>query len=128
MTAASNGKDAAGGYSRRGLLKIGIGVVAGVGMVGPAAGTAMAGGPGDPSSPTLAVKVKNLSGPAETGPFTAPWTDLGIPVRCPDGTMLFVGGDTFDGDHVPRPGEPSDWRAPVGLRSSNGDVNNLRID
>ncbi|MFI7090135.1 DUF4185 domain-containing protein [Streptomyces lydicus] len=119
----------AGGYSRRKLLKIGLGVAVGAGAVGSGTGVAVAGGPGDPSSPTFATKVRNLSGPAETGPFASPWTDLGIPALCPDGTMLFVGGDTFNGDHVPRPGEPADdWRAPVGLRSGSADLNNLRID
>lgn len=69
-------------------------------------------------------KVKNLSGLAETGPFAAPWTDLGIPARCPDGSILFVCGDTFDGGGVGGP----DWRAPVGLRSSSADLNSLTID
>lgn len=69
-------------------------------------------------------KVANLSGPGETGRFAAPWTDLGIPARCPDGTMLFVCGDTFDGGGVGGP----DWRAPVGLRSGNSDLGALRID
>ncbi|GAA4305495.1 hypothetical protein GCM10023178_13060 [Actinomadura luteofluorescens] len=140
MTRPSDDKDtAASGLSRRRLLRVGAGVALGAGAVGAGwvgfsqdgrqARVMTAGGPGDPSSPTLATKVKNLSGPVETGPFASPWTDLGIPVRCPDGTMLFVCGDTFNGDHVPNPGEPADdWRAPVGLRSSNGDVNNLRID
>jgi len=69
-------------------------------------------------------KVRNLTGPAETGQFAAPWTDLGIPARCPDGSILFVCGDTFDGGGVGGP----DWRAPVGLRSSSSDLNNLRVD
>ncbi|MFF0520602.1 DUF4185 domain-containing protein [Actinomadura nitritigenes] len=143
MAGSSDGDSAAtGGYSRRRLLRIGAGAAVGAGIA--AAGwsdlgrnrraaaaapvAAPAGNPGDPTSPTVAVKVRDLSGPAETGPFNAPWTDLGIPVRCPDGTMLFVCGDTFDGPHVPGPGEPSYWRAPAGLRSGNGDVGNLRID
>ncbi|MGD3109930.1 DUF4185 domain-containing protein [Streptomyces sp. YGL11-2] len=132
MTRPSDEQDpATGGYSRRKLLKLGVGlgVAVGAGVAVSGAEVAMAGGPNDPTSPTLATKVKNLSGPAETGPFASPWTDLGIPVRCPNGTMLFVGGDTFNGDHVPRPGEaPDDWRAPVGLRSGSADLNNLRID
>ncbi|MFF2013654.1 DUF4185 domain-containing protein [Streptomyces sp. NPDC058195] len=129
MTGSPDKKDVTSDCSRRTLLKIGIGAAVGAGMVGPGARAATAGGPGDPSSPTLAVKVKNLSGPDETGPFASPWTDLGIPVLCPDGTMLFVGGDTFDGDRMPQPGGPDgDWRAPVGLRSSSADLNSLRID
>src|SRR5438874_13136252 len=90
-----------GGYSRRKLLKIGIGVAMGAGVVASSAEVAMAGGPNDPTSPTLATKVKNLTGPVETGSVAAPWTDLGIPVLCPNGTMLFVGGHTLNGAHVP---------------------------
>ncbi|MFE6049349.1 DUF4185 domain-containing protein [Kitasatospora sp. NPDC056446] len=122
---SSGGNDATtGGPSRRTVLRIGLGVAAGAGAVAAGAPAATAGGPNDPTTPTIATKVKNLSGPAETGPFAAPWTDLGIPVRCPDGTMLFVCGDTFDGDQV----GATDWRAPVGLRSSSADLGNLSID
>ncbi|RNI20422.1 DUF4185 domain-containing protein [Flexivirga caeni] len=69
-------------------------------------------------------KIKDLSGPAETGQFHAPWSDLGIPALCPDGSMLFVGGDTFDGSGVGGP----NWRAPVGLRSSSSNLTSLTID
>ncbi|MEV6975000.1 DUF4185 domain-containing protein [Kitasatospora sp. NPDC093806] len=114
----------AGGPSRRTALKVGLGVVVGAGAIGTRAPAAIANGPFDPTSPTIAVKVKNLSGPAETGRFGAAWTDLGIPVRCPDGSMLFVCGDTFAGDRV----GAGEWNAPVGLRSGSADLNNLRID
>ncbi|GHF69923.1 hypothetical protein GCM10018790_54790 [Kitasatospora xanthocidica] len=121
----SGGNDpTTGGPSRRRLLKIGFGVAAGVAAIGSGAPAAVAGGPNDPTLPTIATKVKNLSGAAETGPLGAPWTDLGIPVRCPDGSMLFVCGDTFSGNGV----GDGEWNAPVGLRSSNSDPNNLRID
>ncbi|MFE6751583.1 DUF4185 domain-containing protein [Kitasatospora purpeofusca] len=113
-----------GGPSRREFLRIGLGAAVGAGAIGAGAPAAVANDPYDPTSPTITVKLKNLSGPAETGRFGAPWTDLGIPVRCPDGSMLFVCGDTFGGDRVPEP----DWNAPVGLRSSSADLNNLRID
>ena len=116
--------------SRRAVLRAGLGVVAGAGAVAVGAatpGTARAG-----NLPVVAAyKVRDLTGPALTGQFAAPWTDLGIPVRCPDGSMLFVCGDTFDGPVVPdtqRPAALSDWRAPVGLRSANGDPNALVID
>lgn len=69
-------------------------------------------------------KVRNLTGPAETGGFAAPWTDLGIPVRCPDGSMLLVCGDTFAGGGVGGP----DWRAPVALRASAADLAGLVVD
>ncbi|KJS60072.1 DUF4185 domain-containing protein [Streptomyces rubellomurinus] len=120
MTHSPAGND----LTRRTVLKLGIGVAVGAGAFAAGAPAAIAGGPNDPTAPTIATKVKNLSGLAETGPFGAPWTDLGIPVRCPDGTMLFVCGDTFDGSGV----GDGDWYAPVGLRSSSADPNNLRID
>ncbi|MCX4689807.1 DUF4185 domain-containing protein [Kitasatospora purpeofusca] len=125
MTHSSDGHGATtGGPSRRELLRIGLGVAVGAGAIGAGAPAAVANGPYDPTSPTITVKVKNLSGPAETGQFGAPWTDLGIPVRCPDGSMLFVCGDTFGGAEVGAP----DWNAPVGLRSGSADLGNLRID
>jgi hypothetical protein len=72
----------------------------------------------------MARKVKELTGPAQTGRFGTPWADLGIPVACPDGSMLFVCGDSFDGDRAPG----TDWRAPVGLRSSSSALDALTID
>lgn len=69
-------------------------------------------------------KVRNLTGPAETGAFGAAWTDLGIPALCPDGSMLFVCGDTFDGSGV----GDGNWRAPVGLRSSSSGLDSLTVD
>jgi hypothetical protein len=116
--------------SRRTALKLGAGALV-AGGVAAAAPLAFADSDSRQNIPgaALATKLGNLSGPNETGPFQAPWSDLGIPARCPDGSMLFVGGDTFNGDHVPNKGEaPNDWRCPVGFRSSNSDVNNLRID
>ena len=69
-------------------------------------------------------KVRNLTGPAETGRFASPWTDLGIPARTPNGTMFYACGDTFDGGGVGGP----NWRSPVGLRSSSTDLGALTID
>ncbi|WP_372477917.1 DUF4185 domain-containing protein [Streptomyces barringtoniae] len=113
--------DEAGGPSRRQVLAAGAGMAAAAasltGAPPAAAATARA-------TAITGTKVRNLTGPAETGPFAAPWTDLGIPVTCPDGTMLFVCGDTFDGAGV----GASDWRAPVGLRARQPDPNGLVID
>lgn len=95
--------------SRRALLRTGAGAAlaaAGLATGAPAASAA---------SLVTGGRIRNLTGPAETGRFAAPWTDLGIPARCPDGSMLLVCGDTFDGGGVGGP----DWRAPVGLRASN---------
>jgi hypothetical protein len=115
------GAATAGGSSRRTFLMAGLGTaVAGAGL---AAAT-----PSASATPAAAAltgsKVRNLTGPDETGSFAAPWTDLGIPALCPDGTMLFVCGDTFDGSGVGGP----DWRAPVGLRASRPSLSGLVID
>lgn len=102
--------------SRRTVLKAGLGLAVGAGVV--------AASPRAANAAPSATKIRNLSGAAETGPFAAPWSDLGIPALCPNGSMLFVGGDTFDGGGVGGP----DWRAPVGLRSSSSNLDSLRID
>ncbi|WP_265447782.1 DUF4185 domain-containing protein [Flexivirga meconopsidis] len=78
----------------------------------------------DPLPGSGATKIKDLSGPAQTGQFATPWSDLGIPARCPDGSMLFVGGDSFDGAGAPG----TNWRSPVGLRSSSSNLASLTID
>jgi hypothetical protein len=106
-----------------GILGAGVGLGLGGRLIAP--GTAAAAAP--PATAAAALtgsKLRNLTGPTETGRFAAPWTDLGIPVRCPNGSMLFVCGDTFDGGGVGGP----DWRAPVGLRSSSSNPASLVID
>ncbi len=114
-----------GATSRRSVLGAGLGAALGAAGLA-AASPARAAEPAGTRAPAFVSgsKVRNLTGPAETGAFAAPWTDLGIPARCPDGTMLFVCGDTFDGSGVGGP----DWRAPVGLRSSSADLGSLVID
>lgn len=105
------------GPSRRTLLRTAAGglPLAGLGLAAPRAGAA----------PRITgTKVRDLTGPAQTGRFAAPWTDLGIPARCPDGSMLLVCGDTFDGGGVGGP----DWRSPVGLRSSDAAPEALLVD
>lgn len=104
-----------GVVSRRSLLRTGVGLSLAAGGMAAVPGTAAAVGGG---------KVRNLTGPAETSQFAAPWTDLGIPARCPDGTMFLACGDTFDGGGVGGP----DWRAPVGLRCSNPNLATLVVD
>jgi hypothetical protein len=63
-------------------------------------------------------KIKNLTGPGETTPFGMEATDLGIPVRMPDGRVLFLFGDTFNEARV----GGGDWRSPVGLIASGKDL------
>lgn len=100
---------------RRALLRGGLGLtLAGAGLTA-LPGTAAAAHAG---------KVRDLTGPAQTGRFAAPWTDLGIPARCPDGSMLLVCGDTFDGPGVGGP----DWRSPVALRASSPSLDTLVVD
>src|SRR5690606_16154392 len=64
-------------------------------------------------------------GPEETGEFGADWTDLGIPVIAPaDRTMLYLCGDTYDGDKA----LSGDWRSPVALRCSSTDLGRQAVD
>jgi hypothetical protein len=106
---------------RRSLLRAGIGLVQ---MTAAGGITASSGATGVRSALSVR-KIKNLTGPEETGRFGTPWTDLGIPVKCPDDSMLFVGGDSFGGPDVDA---QQDWRAPVGLRSGNPGLDALIID
>jgi hypothetical protein len=75
-----------------------------------------AGPPDDPIAVTR--KICDLTGP---GTSAKQWgvggTDLGIPVRQPDGEIAYIFGDTFENDGVGGPG----WRSPVLLRSAPGD-------
>jgi hypothetical protein len=69
------------------------------------------------SVPAATRKVKDLTGTASSsGQFGVGGTDLGIPVRQPDGKIAYIFGDTFEQDGVGGPG----WRAPVLLRSDPG--------
>ena len=112
--------------SRRSVLRAGLATAAAAGAVAAAPAGARAADRTPAVRPALVggTRIRNLTGPAETGRFAAPWTDLGIPARCPNGSMLFVCGDTFDGGGVGGP----DWRAPVGLRSSSSSPASLVID
>jgi hypothetical protein len=78
-------------------------------------GTGSTGEPPDPIAMTR--KIADLTGP---GTSAKQWgvggTDLGIPVRQPDGKIAYIFGDTFDNDGVGGPG----WRSPVLLRSEPG--------
>ncbi|MFI8215760.1 DUF4185 domain-containing protein [Streptomyces sp. NPDC085932] len=56
-------------------------------------------------------KVADLTGPGLTTGFRMAATDLGVPVRTPDGRLLFVFGDTFEEARV----GGGWWRSPVAL-------------
>ncbi len=85
------------------------------GETGADTGTTAVDPPDDPLAMTR--KIRDLTGP---GTSAKQWgvggTDLGIPVRQPDGRIAYIFGDTFDNDGVGGPG----WRSPVLLRSEPG--------
>src|SRR5690606_1412009 len=54
-------------------------------------------------------KIADLTGPGITTRFRVEATDLGIPVRTPDGRLVFVFGDTVEGACV----GCGWWRSPV---------------
>lgn len=108
--------------SRRSVLAGGLALAA-VPLGASSARAGSAAGSRAPRAPA-ATRVRTLTGPNETGRWGAALTDLGIPVKCPDGSMLFVCGDTFEGPNI---GE-GQWTAPAGLRSSSAALDNLVID
>lgn len=131
--------------SRRAVLKAGLytgatavgltGVAAagfGVDQSKPSAARPPAAAPGGSSDapPTVlnARKIADLSGPQQTGPFASPWSDLGIPALCPDGTMMFIAGDTFNGPGLGVLFGGYDWRSPVGFRARNTALDTLKIE
>jgi len=72
----------------------------------------------DPSErPAVTHWIADLTGRrTSSGAFGVGGTDLGIPVRQPNGQIAYIFGDTFDED---RAGGPA-WRSPVLLRSQAG--------
>jgi hypothetical protein len=77
-----------------------------------------AGGP-PVSVPAATKKIKNLTGPGTSAAaFGVGGTDLGIPVRQPNGKIAYIFGDTFEQNTVGGPG----WRSPVLLRSESGNL------
>jgi hypothetical protein len=72
----------------------------------------------DPAErPAVTRWIADLTGTrTSSGAFGVGGTDLGIPVRQPDGQIAYVFGDTFEEDRAGGPG----WRSPVLLRSPPG--------
>ncbi|ONI69129.1 hypothetical protein BWI15_21100 [Kribbella sp. ALI-6-A] len=95
--------------SRRTLLKAAAG--AGALLAVPATASAA-------TQAVLTTKVADLTGPGLTDRFRMAATDLGIPVRTPDGRMLFMFGDTFEQAWV----GGGWWRSPVALWSTTTDL------
>ncbi|MFJ8310051.1 MULTISPECIES: DUF4185 domain-containing protein [unclassified Streptomyces] len=79
-----------------------------------AVGGAGSGGRRGETDGLVVTKVADLTGPGITSRFRMEAADLGIPVRTPDGRLLFVFGDTFE---EPRVGGGW-WRSPVALYAS----------
>lgn len=105
------------GVTRAGFLQLGAATVLGGGAVaatgiGPLAAPARAAGSTERIGP--------ITGPGLTTAFRMEDTDLGIPVTCPDGRVLYIFGDTFE--HAQGPIDPEDfWRSPTGLYTDGGD-------
>lgn len=92
-------------------------VVGGLGLSSPSASAAPA--PRQPAPRALRVtKLGDLTGPGLTSEYRMEATDLGIPARTPDGRLLFVFGDTFEGARV----GAGWWRSPVALWSDTTDL------
>jgi Domain of unknown function (DUF4185) len=98
--------------SRRTLLKCGIGLAAGAAL--PIVGVSPAQAGLNKLAKANARFVRRFTGADLTGPWAAHYVDLCIPVQRADGSLLFIGGDTY----TTPPPLGSDWRAPVGLIAS----------
>ncbi|KAA2267119.1 DUF4185 domain-containing protein [Solihabitans fulvus] len=111
--------------SRSTFLKGAAGAVLGAGAlfggVGGAVAAAATGASSSPRSPFPAGYVKDLTG-NETARFGFTGTDLGFTAKTNHGYCISIFGDTFD-QPVPAPTDTG-WRSPVGLRQSNGDIQN----
>ncbi|TCM40209.1 uncharacterized protein DUF4185 [Kribbella sp. VKM Ac-2568] len=94
--------------SRSTFLKAAVG--AGALLAVPAAAEAATRG----TQAVVTNKVADLTGPGLTNQFRMQATDLGFPVRTPDGRMLFMFGDTFENPVV----GGGWWRSPVALWST----------
>ncbi len=83
------------------------------------ADSSSAAGGAAPAEPSATRKIKDLTGPeTSAAQFGVGGTDLGIPVRQPDGQIAYIFGDTFEQNGVGGPG----WRSPVLLRSAPGEL------
>lgn len=101
------------GFLRGGALAAGIGAAGAAGVLGPA--TPAQARPGVDPNPRARrpeiTRLATLTGPGITTRFRMEATDLGIPAVAPDGRILLIFGDTFEGAKV----GAGFWRSPVGL-------------
>ncbi|HVH47359.1 MAG TPA: DUF4185 domain-containing protein [Labilithrix sp.] len=71
------------------------------------------------SKPAATKKIRDLTGPGTSAKqFGVGGTDLGIPIRQPNGKIAYIFGDTWEQDTIGGPG----WRSPVLLRSEPGNL------
>ena len=71
------------------------------------------------SKPAATRKIKDLTGPGTSSKqFGVGGTDLGIPVRQPNGKIAYIFGDSYEDDFVAGKG----WRSPILLRSEPGNL------
>lgn len=110
------------GISRSALLRSGVLLGTGLALGGTAAAVPAVAGQraGRNRAQDLQVtKIADLTGPGITTTYRMEATDLGIPTRTPDGRMLFIFGDSFEGACV----GCGFWRSPTGLYSTTTDLN-----
>jgi hypothetical protein len=107
MTNSAHDDHTPGGISRGTFLALGgaAAAAAGLGAVG------LSGAPAH-AAPSIQ-RLGEVTGPGRTDLYGANATDLGIPALAPDGRMLTVFGDTFDGPAALH----GDNRAPIALYS-----------
>jgi hypothetical protein len=97
--------------SRRTLLRGGVGLAAGAALPTTVGMSSAQTGLNKLTKPANARWVCRFTGADLTGKWAAHYVDLCIPVQRADGSLLFIGGDTY----TTAPPMDNDWRAPVGL-------------
>jgi hypothetical protein len=115
--------------SRRTMLKGGAAVAAGAGLAATVGSRTAQAGIGR-LAPANARRVGDgqFTGWNHTRGYSVPYTDLCIPVGLSDGSLLLIGGDSYNEDS-PAQGKGADWRALIGLRShSNPLAGKIEID
>src|ERR1700729_4098396 len=95
--------------SRRTLLKAGAGLTAGAALASTV-GVPPAQAGLNKLAQANARFVRRFTGADLTGQWAAHYVDLCIPVQRADGSLLFIGGDTYT---APPPNPSADWRAPI---------------
>lgn len=109
------------GLSRASFLRWGATAAVGAGVLGGAAAASTVTAPAARAAGTTE-RLGPITGPGLTTAFRMEATDVGIPVRCPDGRVLYVFGDTFEKAGVGL-GNAGFWRSPTGLYTDGSHPN-----